>query len=111
MTPCVEGLLEIAHVGILLGIDARIWEEHGEVAAEKVGVSQMATEAAGQRRYSMKNFIVTRPEPLDPGEQQKKKRKEGKSARNGNATFPFWDSNDTTPRDFLIGCPTQVCRL
>ena len=31
MTPGIEGLFKIAHVGILFGIDTRIREEDGEI--------------------------------------------------------------------------------
>ena len=34
MTPCFEGLLEIAHVVILFGIDARVWKEDGKIAVK-----------------------------------------------------------------------------
>jgi len=32
----VQGLLEITHVGILLGVDPRIREEHGKIIDEKL---------------------------------------------------------------------------
>lgn len=34
MTPGIEGLFKIAHVGILFGIDTRIREEDGEITSK-----------------------------------------------------------------------------
>jgi hypothetical protein len=31
VTPCIEGLLEIAHVGILFGVNARIRKQHRKI--------------------------------------------------------------------------------
>jgi hypothetical protein len=36
VTPCPKGPLEVAHVGILFGIDLRIGKENGQVANESV---------------------------------------------------------------------------
>lgn len=59
MTPGVEGLLEVAHVGILLGVYARIREKHRKVAREgKGGLEASSGGKSPGETYSMKNFMV-----------------------------------------------------
>jgi hypothetical protein len=36
VTPGIEGLLEITHVGILLGVYTRIGKENGQVTMSKI---------------------------------------------------------------------------
>lgn len=60
MTPGVEGLLEIAHVGILLGIDARVREQHRKITRRGWGLAERSIKVARKemKAYSMKNFMV-----------------------------------------------------
>jgi hypothetical protein len=54
MTPCFEGFFEIAHVGILLGIDARVGKENREVAVKvSFGNSEVTRREVEGVRYSM----------------------------------------------------------
>jgi hypothetical protein len=60
VTPGIEGLLEIAHVCILLGVNARIREQHRKITkmVSKSAQSSKSSERKVKRPYSMKNFIV-----------------------------------------------------
>ena len=88
MTPGIEGLLEIAHVCILLGINPRIREQHRKI-------TKMTSKSAGRLKlgenkvkepYSMKNFIVAEFPTL------LKERELSKAAAELSESFPFWDS-------------------
>ena len=85
MTPGIEGLLEIAHVCILLGINPRIREQHRKI-------TKMTRKSAGRLKlgenkvkepYSMKNFIVAEFPTL------LKERELSKAARSPASLFPF----------------------
>lgn len=54
MPACIQGTFEIAHIGILLRVDSRIWEENREIAAH---VSQWSCTCA--ITDSIKNFILS----------------------------------------------------
>lgn len=56
MTPCLQGLLEIAHVCILLGIYSRIREEDWEITGNAVSAGASGFKVT--RAYSIKNFMV-----------------------------------------------------
>lgn len=61
VTPGVEGLLEITHVGILFGVYARIREQHRKVTVEKshsVSNHTLFPSSPDASTHSIKNFIV-----------------------------------------------------
>jgi hypothetical protein len=60
VTPSIEGLLKITHVGILFGIYTRVREKDGEITVDRETILDTVTPYAKVcSTYSMKNFIVT----------------------------------------------------
>ena len=61
VTPGVEGLLEITHVGILFGVYARIREQHRKITVERshpVSNHKLFLPMPNASTHSIKNFIV-----------------------------------------------------
>jgi hypothetical protein len=58
VTPCIEGLLEIAHVCILFGVNARIRKQHRKITIGDKESQLEGRVGAGMKAYSMKNFIL-----------------------------------------------------
>jgi hypothetical protein len=56
VTPSIEGPLDIAHIGILFGIDPRIGKETREVTV-MVSVNKQTT-VGENGAHSMKNFML-----------------------------------------------------
>jgi hypothetical protein len=60
VTPDIEGLLEVAHVGILFGVNARVREQHRKITGKRrrLVVSPLSSAHKETKSYSMKNFMV-----------------------------------------------------
>lgn len=60
VTPGIEGLLKITHVGILFGVYTRVREQDGEITIYRETILDTVTPYAKVcSTYSMKNFIAT----------------------------------------------------